>query len=261
MQSGRGKRDRTLKSGFMAIGALLMASCAAETAESPRSTGEQPESQAAQIIFEKAYSETGSIRVYRGASGQLGMGVVGGKDDDLGAIRQHLAPSIVQIHRNLFPGVPVPDMLNRLDRELAIAQVEASDIPAAPLLAAPQESEDEGSFLATACRRFLVNSGSGVMFPIECKYAVDVAHIGTVNDYCPSCGDWSFFWNVDSPEYARHVRHHWGCEAEIYWADPHKWGYYVWPPPACNGPTFLYARSGWRNLGITIHRYAVNPPD
>ena len=261
MQIGRSKRGHARKPGFMAIGALLMGGCTAETAESPRSTGEEPESQAAQIIFEKAYSETGSIRVYRGPSGQLGMGVVGGKDDDLGAIRQHLAPSIVQIHRNLFPGVPVPDVLNRLDRELAIAQVEPSGIPAAPLLAAPQESEDLSSFISTACRQFVVNNGAGVMFPIECNYGFDVSHIGTLMDYCPSCGDWSFFWNVDSPVYARHVRHHWGCPADIYWAEPFKWGYYVWPPPACNGPTFLYAVSGVTNLGITIHRYAPNPPD
>ena len=260
MQIGRDTRDHALGPAFMAIGAILIAGCTAETAESPRSTNEAPEGQAAQIIFEKAYSETGSIRVYRGASGQLGMGVVGGKDDDLVAIRQHLAPSIAQIHRNLFPGVPVPDVLNRLDQELAIAQGEAGDIRAAQL-AAPRESEDEGTFMNTACRQFLVNSGSGIMFPVECNYDTGVSHIGTTNHYCPSCGDWSFFWNVDNPDPARHVRHDWGCPAEIYWAEANKWGYHVWPPPACNGPTFIYAIQGWRDIGITIHRYAVNPPD
>jgi hypothetical protein len=241
------------------ISALFAAGCGGEAVGESGPRAQEPAGDnVAELIFEEAFSEMGRIQVFRDSAGHLSTGLIGGIHDDPVAIRRHLNHSVVEMHRGLRPGIPVPSELFEYDKELVPATLQAHP---QPLVA---RTKDHNDFIDTVCHDFAVSGGSMNWF--WCHYGYNKTWVDTYpNEYCPSCGDWSFFWNVENNTTVAHNLQTWipvspNCTPfpPGYSSPANTWGYHNWWSGYCSAPVSVRKAEGTANLGVTIHQFQAS---
>lgn len=246
--------ERDISLGFLGVCAAMSVACGSEA---PTASPDVEDNQGAVVLFEEAYSDTGSLVVVRDNEGQLGIGVRGkiGVDDPSEVEFAMSKDTLADTYRSLRPDIDsVPDELEALSGELteqrasALARLAESEVRFDPDAMA-SIPKDSNAFYANAC--VLIGGGFSGYYPAYCSYQYNWHSICSYNTI--GSLDRSFGWN-ESPYYSSHTLSGMSWVQSIppwtfYWAE---WGGSYTNRYSC---LTLSGSTTQGNIGITHHDY------